>query len=453
MIYQRTEYVAAGQFKVGKAQTTIYKAYLGTCLGVALYDTSTQIGGMIHILLPEPTGIASAVVFSEKYAITGVPLLINALIKLGANPGNIKATIAGGTLIEPVTQQDLNLDIGGRSMDITVSILRTFGIRTIKSETGGFFTCTLELDMTTGETCISPAREDTCKSKSRFTAPSLDDIFNTIDRLKPIPQIALKILRMFQSFQHHITDITGELSKDQVLSGQTLKLCNSALFAGAARIDTLKDAVLILGKDMLIKSVITAAVNLYYDQTGTSGYSLCKGGLFFHAVGVASMAEKIAEKSGSPSLKLAYTAGLLHDIGKVILDQFVAARSPFFFRKLYQKNEDFMSAEKKLLGITHCEAGALLARQWNFSEGLSEVIQLHHTPEEAKKNKDLVYIIYLSDLLMEKFHAGFDLEKMQIKSLKNALDHLGFKMADLPELVDAIPINTFNNDDLLTTQR
>jgi putative nucleotidyltransferase with HDIG domain len=281
----------------------------------------------------------------------------------------------------------------------------------------------------------------------------LDDIFNTIDRLKPIPQIALKILRMFQSFQHHITDITGELSKDQVLSGQTLKLCNSALFAGAARIDTLKDAVLLLGKDMLIKSVITAAVNMYYDQTGTSGYSLCKGGLFFHAVGVAYTAEKIAEKSGSPSLKLAYTAGLLHDIGKVILDQFVAAGSPLFFRRLYQKNEDFMNAEKKLLGITHGEAGALLARQWNFSEGLSEAIQLHHTPEKAKKNKDLVYIIYLSDLLMEKFHAGFDLEKMQTKSLENALDHLGFKMADLPELVDAIPINTFNNEDMLTTQR
>lgn len=452
MIYQRTEYVAAGQFKVGKAQTSIYKAYLGTCLGVALYDTSTQVGGMIHILLPAPTGVASAV-FSEKYAATGVPLLINDLIKLGANPENIKATIAGGALIGPVTQQDINLDIGGRSMDIAVSILRTSGIRTIKSETGGFFTCTLELDMATGETCISPAREDTWKAKSRLTAPSLDDIFTTIDRLQPIPQIALKILRMFQSFQHHITDITGELSKDQVLSGQTLKLCNSALFAGAARIDTLKDAVLLLGKDMLIKSVITAAVNMYYDQTGASGYSLCKGGLFFHAVGVASMAEKIAKKSGSPSLKLAYTAGLLHDIGKVILDQFVAAGSPLFFRRLYQKNEDFMSAEKKLLGITHGEAGALLAQKWNFSEELSEVIQLHHTPEKAKKNKDLVYIIYLSDLLMEKFHAGFDLEKMQTKSLENALDHLGFKITDLPELVDAIPINTFNNDDLLTTQR
>ena len=79
------------------------------------------------------------------------------------------------------------------------------------------------------------------------------------------------------------------------------------------------------------------------------------------------------------------------------------------------------------------------------------MIQLHHTPEKAKKNKDLAYIIYLADLLMEKFNAGFDLEKMQTKSLENALVHLGFTMADLPELVDAIPINAINNEDILNT--
>ncbi len=168
-------------------------------------------------------------------------------------------------------------------------------------------------------------------------------------------------------------------------------------------------------------------------------------------MGVASTAEKIAEKSGRSSVKLAYTAGLLHDIGKVILDQYIADGSPLFFRNLSQENETFTQLEKKIIGITHSEAGTILAKKWNFSDELSEVIQLHHTPEKAKKDKDLVYIIYLADLLMEKFNAGFDLEKMQTKSLKNALDHLGFTMADLYELVDAIPINAINSDDILNT--
>lgn len=446
MNYQSVEHIAAGQFKSGKKQTQIYQAFLGTCLGVALYDKTTKIGGMIHILLPEPPSITS-VAFPEKYASIGVPNLINELESLGAKPENLKASIAGGALVGPVSHQDMGLDIGGRSTDIVVTILEASGIKTIKSETGGFFTCTLELDMKTGETNIRPAWDDTCKLQTDFPPPSLDDIFETIDQLKPIPQTALKIFRMFQSGQHYITDITKELAKDQVLSGQTLKLCNSALFSGRVKIDTLKDAVLLMGEQMLIKSVITAAVNNYFNQTGTSGYSLCKGGLFFHAVGVGATAEKIAEKSGKASKKSAYTAGLLHDIGKVILDQYVADSSPLFFRRLGQENENFLTAEKKLLGITHCEAGALLAKKWNFSDGLSDVIQRHHTPEKAKKDKALAYIVYLSDLLMEKFSTGFDLEKMQTESFQAALDHLGFTMTDLPELVDAIPVNAFTNED------
>jgi len=452
MNYQKTEHIAAGQLNVGKAQTTVFQAYLGTCLGLALYDKSTKIGGMIHILLPEPPSTSSAHL-PEKYASTGVPMLIKELVKLGAKQEDLKASIAGGALVGPVSRQDINLDIGGRSTEITVSILKAMGIQTIKSETGGFFSCTLELDMGTGKTNISPAWKDICKPQNTFPAPSLDDILSTIDQLTPIPQVALKIIRMFQSARCHITDITDELVKDQVLSGQTLRLCNSALFSGMIKIETLKDAVLLLGEDMLIKSVITAAVSNYYNQAGDSGYSLCKGGLFFHAVGVASTAEKIAEKSGKSSSKLAYTAGLLHDIGKVILDQYVADRSPLFFRRLSQENENFINSEKKILGITHCEAGVILARKWNFSDGLSEVIQLHHTPEKTKEHKDLAYIVYLADFLMEKFNAGFDLEKMPTKSFEETLDHLGFTIADLPELVDAIPVNAINNDDMSDTQR
>ena len=452
MNHQTIEHIAAGQFKAGKAQDIVYQAYLGTCLGVALYDQSAQTGGMIHILLPEPTGIASAA-FPEKYASTGVIMLIKELIELGAAPENLKASIAGGALVGPVSQQDINLDIGGRSAEIVRSLLEKAGIKTIKSETGGFFTCTLELDMATGKTFIRPAQEYDGQLKPHFNAPSLDNILNTIDQLKPIPQTALKLLRMFQSNRSHLAEITQELSRDQVLAGQTLKLCNSALFTGMMQIDTIKDAVLLLGEDLLIKSVITAAVNAYYNQAGTSGYSLCRGGLFFNAVGVACAAEKIAERSGRVSSKAAYTAGLLHDIGKVVLDQYVAESSPLFFRELSRDNKSFMAIEKKILGITHGETGALLAKRWNFSQSLSEVIRLHHTPELAKNTRDLATVVYLATLIMEKFNSGFNLEKIQTQNFEAALDHLGFTATDLPELIDAIPINAFGNDDLLKSQR
>lgn len=445
MGYQKIEHITAGQFRIGRSGTEIFQAYLATCLGVTLYDRATKTGGLIHILLPEPPGFSDPE-FPEKYASTGIPLLIKALVKLGAYPENLRACIAGGALVGPVSRQDVGLDIGGRSADIALSILDSAGIKVIKSETGGFFTCTLELNMATGETAIHPAWMEISKSENTFIAPSMEDIFKTIDTLRPIPQAALKILRMSQSFHCHITDITKELARDQVLSGQTLKLCNSAFFSGSLKIDTLKDAVLLLGEETLIKSIITAAVHNYYNQIGSSGYSLCRGGLFFHAVGVAALAEKIAEKTGLCPSKPAYTAGLLHDIGKVILDQYIADSTPLFFRKLAQETESLLSSEKKVFGITHCEAGAILAKKWHFSDNITEAIQHHHLPEAAKENQSLVFIIYLADLILEKFSAGFDLEKMQTQSLESALDHLGLNMSDLPALVDLIPINALKND-------
>jgi len=160
MIYQRTEHIPAGQMKADKNATGIYQAYLGTCLGVALYDKAHKIGGLIHILLPEPLG-SMGDQFPEKYASTGIPMLLDQLIHLGSAPKHLRATIAGGALVGPVSQQDMGLDIGGRSADIAQAILQSHGIEIVNSETGGFFTCTLELNMESGETAIKPAWEDT----------------------------------------------------------------------------------------------------------------------------------------------------------------------------------------------------------------------------------------------------------------------------------------------------
>ncbi|MEH0021186.1 MAG: HDOD domain-containing protein [Desulfobacter sp.] len=441
-----SEHIAAGHFKATPQSPLVLQAYLGTCLGVALYDAKRKAGGMIHILLPEPPG-TSGTDTPEKYASTGIPMLIAQLIDMGCTPEDLKASIAGGALVGPVSRQDIGLDIGGRSADIAQDLFKAAGIEVIKSETGGFFTCTLELNMETGETEIKPAWEQKLTPTATFDPPTRQEIDQTITGLKPIPQTALKILRMFQEGRHGITDITDELSQDQVLSAQTLKLCNSALFAGTIRIDTLKDAVLLLGKDMLVKTVITAAVNTYYNQAGTSGYSLCKGGLFFHAVGVGSTAELLAEKTGKADPKQAYTAGLLHDIGKVVLDQYIADSAPLMFRNLGKNKDSFIRSEKKILGITHCQAGSILAGNWQFSNALTQVVRHHHNPEAADDCRDLVDVVYMADLLMEKFFTGFDLEKMQTRSMEAVFKRLGLDSGSLPGLIDTIPLGALTQND------
>ena len=447
---KKFDHIPAGSFKANRAESVIYQAFLGTCVGVALYDKKNKIGGLMHIILPQPPS-ESSVDFPEKYASTGLPLLINKLVSLGASKDSMIATIAGGALVGPISNLDINLDIGGRSADIAQAILKANDIKLNKSETGGFFMSTLNLNMKNGETSIEPTwqeQTEVLETNKEYSPPTIDDIKNTIETLQPIPQTALKILRMVESSRYDTDDIVEELATDQVLSGQTLKMCNSVMFAGTHKIDTLKDAVLLLGESFLLKSLISAAVDTYYNQD-KSAYSLCKGGLFFHAVSTALTAEKIAQLTGKVKPSLASTAGLLHNIGQVVLDQHLSDSYPFFFRNLEDKSA--LETEKRIIGLTHCDAGKYLAKKWSFSDSLSDVVEFHHFPEKAKANKEIVSIVFLADLLMSRFNTGLKLEKIQNDRLTLALDTLNLSFSDLPRLIDSIPINLFNKNKLMET--
>ncbi len=443
MINSIIKHVSSGTFITAKKSQVILQAHLGTCVGIALHDKKAGVGGLFHILLPHPS-TESWPESPEKYASTGLPIFLQALYDLGAEPENLEAAIAGGALVGPLRDHDINLDIGGRSTETALAIIEKNKIKISKSETGGFFTCSLELDMNDGIARIKPVWEKKKEAEFIYSSPSSKDIGQTIESLKPIPQAALKILRIFQNESYTIEEISRELHKDQVLAARTLQLCNSAMFKGKIRIHTIKDALLILGEQILIKSIITSAVKAYFNQAGSGGYSLCKGGMFFHSVGCAIIAEKIASMTRKADPKLAYTAGLLHDIGKVVLDQYISQVCPMFFRGLNCRSQTCLEIEKKILGMTHCDAGKILAQKWDFSDPLIEVITHHHHPENALKHKELACIIFIADLLISKFNAGLELEKIQADNLSSILSFINLTIPDIPSIIDAIPLHIFN---------
>jgi hypothetical protein len=168
-------------------------------------------------------------------------------------------------------------------------------------------------------------------------------------------------------------------------------------------------------------------------------------------LGVA-LYDKETQIGGKSASKNAYTARLLHNIGKVVQDQHIADTTPLFFKDISHHSRNFLDTEKKLLGITHCETGAFLAKRWDFSNALSQVI-FHHHPENAKSNQDLISIVYLSDVIMEKFSAGFDLESIQTQSFSYVLDRLELTASDIPGIVDVIPLNIFKQNELTGSER
>ena len=156
MPIQQHYHVAAGSYYVSRFQPLILQSFLGTCVGVALFDEEAQVGGLIHLLLPEPVSLAGSIQ-PEKYASTGFPLFLEAICNEGASKSRLKAFIAGGALVGPLEDMDLHLDIGGRTVETVLQYLKAENIKVEKSETGGFFTCNMNLNMQNGQCSIDPA--------------------------------------------------------------------------------------------------------------------------------------------------------------------------------------------------------------------------------------------------------------------------------------------------------
>lgn len=434
-------HVSAGSSFISQSKPIILSSSLGTCVGVAMFDTVSKVGGMIHFLLPEPVSNEGSL-FPDKYATTGLPAFINNLKTIGATTPNLRAVVAGGALVGPLLQQDLSLDIGGRTAENVKRILEQEGITIIKSETGGFFTCRLDLNLSTLETTIEPIGIERYSPDEKSSVPSLAEITKTMDRIYPIPQVALKILRLVDEGDYRLQAIADEVRKDQVISAKTLQLCNSAMFSRGTFIETLDHALLLLGQDLLVQLVVSAAVRSFFDLKG-HGYSLCKGGLFHHALGTAQVASIIAAKTSKTTTSLAYTAGLLHDIGKVVLDQYIAGAFPLFYRNLTRMDQNVINSERAIFGTDHTEIGRMLGEKWFFPNSLIHAIANHHCPENEDTYSALAHVLYLADLLVTRLHPGLEIERMNGSQIKSRLEQLDLTIADLPAIVDAIPPSVF----------
>lgn len=438
-----TKSISSGEFEVSERSEKFLKAFLGTCVGVIMIDTQKQVGGLYHILLAEPPDKDNPWE-ATRYASSGMPLFLSALYDQGAKKENLEAVVAGGALVGPVSMQDLDLDIGGRTVEKVMSFLRDEGISVIQTETGGYFSCSLSLNMQNWDWKIEPigmSVQGEIHTPNKLTFNEVDD---AIGRVRPIPQIVLKVIRMLHSDAVPMRELSEEIRQDQVMSAKVIKLINSAFVSLSREVSSIDQALLVLGEHKLLLLALSVFSELLF-RDYEQGYSLCKGGMYHHAIGTAVVSEKIASLTGAAPPDLAYTAGLMHDIGKLVLDQYIARDHPYFYRQLLGDHKSLNDIEEQTFGISHTQTGARLAKLWSLPDDLQEVIAFHHIPEGASLNPALTHIVFLADLLMSGFRVGYEIERMDSSHLAPRLKVLNLKPEHLPAIIDYIPWNTFDS--------
>ncbi len=432
-------HVNAGTFHVVSHQSMILEAYLATCVGVALYDPEGGVGGLAHLLLPEPVSVDSTG-DPAKYATTAMPLFLQNLVEAGAERNRLRACVAGGALVRPLGEMDLSLNTGGRTEAAVRDFLGSHEIPIERAETSGYLTCRLSLNTQRWETAIDPTVEKPPASQEAIEPPTERDIQRAIDNLQPIPQIALEILNSLEDEEYEVQPIADMVRQEQVIAARTLQLCNSSFYNRGRKIETIDHALIMLGRDLFVKLVISSIIEDFFSRY-VQGYSLCKGGLFSHSLGTAITAERIARHTGKAAPAVAYLAGLMHDIGKVVLDQFVSDVYPFFYRRLLDGKTDLQSVEQEIFGIDHAQVGLRLARKWSFPQSLTDAIGFHHRIDTRTGSSPLLILVHLANHLMTSFHAGFKLGGPHATEIAWCLGKLGIPLDDYAGIVDLVPVH------------
>jgi putative nucleotidyltransferase with HDIG domain len=293
------------------------------------------------------------------------------------------------------------------------------------------------------ESSIDPINGPSSVDIIDFNKPTTEQLKTAIKKVCSIPQVILKIIRMIKDQKCSFQDLAKEVREDQVISGKILQVCNSAYFHNKTRVDSIDRALVLLGEKQLLQVIMSAAFEDFFSSK-SKGYSLCRGGLFNHAMGTALMSEQLSRMTANMSTDIAYTAGLLHDVGKVVLDQYMSKAYPLFYRRTQMDGDNLFIAERDAFGITHDEVGGMLAEQWSLPENLTDAIINHHNPVEAGKKNDLTNIIYIADLLMSRFLIGQELERLDATNLSKSLKSLGFKKNKFSNIVEKIPHQIFH---------
>jgi putative nucleotidyltransferase with HDIG domain len=262
----------------------------------------------------------------------------------------------------------------------------------------------------------------------------ITSIMKKIDSLKPIPQVAHKIMSIVEDPESSLSELSKVIEYDSSVTANLLKVANSAYFGRPGKFDSVHQAIVYLGMDHVVDLVLLAsgADNLKPEQTG---YDLQKGDLWKYSVLSALIARELSEKKSIGKPHLIFTAALLKDIGKVILDQYVGDVIKEINAIVVDQDLTFREAEKQVIGIDHAELGGMVAKSWNFSPKMVEIIQNHHQPQKSSISEMESSIVYLADTICMMMGVGGGLDGLAYRFHKEVVKRLQFTERDLQEIM------------------
>lgn len=238
-----------------------------------------------------------------------------------------------------------------------------------------------------------------------------ETIVRKVSDLPSLPDVVDKIVEKLGLPNTSAQEIASIIAYDPGLTSKFIRIVNSAAYGFQRQISSVQHAIMIIGFTQVRGVVLSAGIFKMFGKK--AGHGLDHNAFWQHCTRTAIASRVMANKWNIPYAEDAFSAGLLHDIGKMTLDTYFG---PQYAKTIHEAKrmgllahgEDFASLEQELLSIDHAELGYMLAQRWRMPTTLSQVIRYHHKPEQAEEAQQLVYVVALANAFSKliQYHAG-----------------------------------------------
>jgi putative nucleotidyltransferase with HDIG domain len=222
-------------------------------------------------------------------------------------------------------------------------------------------------------------------------------ILETVD-VPSIPPVAAKVLQLVGHDYTSINQLESIISQDQSFSTRILKIANSPYYGRGRSVDSIATAIILIGFNSMKSLVMAASLKDIHRKSG-----LFEQRHWEHSLGVSIAASMLASETKMLMPEEALIGGLIHDLGKVVMNNSLPDQYSVVIDRAYEENITSIAAEDEIFGFNHCNVGGLIARKWKLPKNLESVIEYHHAaqypPFEDSCYETLCQIVQVSDAM------------------------------------------------------
>lgn len=279
------------------------------------------------------------------------------------------------------------------------------------------------------------------------TIDRINKVLDEILHLRPWPPVALRVLKLSRLPDVGPTELVTVLQTDAAFTAQVLRLCNSAYYGFQREVTSLAEAGNRLGTTTLVNLVLTSCVGESFCGTSQEPGQRPRK-LWEHSIMNALGTSWLASIHGGVDRNVAYTAGLLQNIGCSVLDSHLQTLRPEIL-ELRANGMDALQAERAVVGLDHAQIGGRLLRRWGFPDVLVDAVESHHAPEKASVDPVLTSLVHLGGSLTDAIALGEGLENLAYTLSDRALGLTGLTVEKLGRMEEALMLELTRARDLV----